>query len=145
MRAFDAAVIGKQDTGSVKILKKHGQPTPRGGPAGVGWGLASGVVVALFPAAALGMGLQVDWTGACAGLSAIAGHIATSLGRENILELGQLFDSSDASVVVAASADMVPQVVHVMGRAGPLECRSAALDQAALERAVRDAYREAGA
>jgi hypothetical protein len=43
--------------GKVKILEKHEQPTRKGGWRGAGIGLATGVAIALFPAAAIGGGL----------------------------------------------------------------------------------------
>ena len=50
--AYDAAVVERRDDGKVKIVKKHETPTRVGGVAGGGIGLATGLVVALFPAAA---------------------------------------------------------------------------------------------
>ncbi len=50
--AYDAAVIERKDNGKVKIVKKHETPTRVGGVAGGGVGLATGLVIALFPAAA---------------------------------------------------------------------------------------------
>src|SRR3954447_18541666 len=47
---FDAAVITKDEKGKVKIVKKHEQPTRHGAAKGLGWGLAAGAVVAVFPA-----------------------------------------------------------------------------------------------
>ena len=35
---FDAAIIAKHDDGKVKIVKKHEQPTRKGGWKGAGWG-----------------------------------------------------------------------------------------------------------
>ena len=55
--AYDAAVIERRDGGKTKIVKKHETPTRVGGVAGAGIGLATGVVVALFPFAAIGGGL----------------------------------------------------------------------------------------
>src|SRR5881396_3716711 len=55
--AYDAAVIERRDDGKVKILKKHETPTRVGGVLGGGIGLATGLVVALFPFAAIGGGL----------------------------------------------------------------------------------------
>ncbi len=51
---FDAAVVGKEADGKVKIHKKHEEPTRQGAWKGAGWGLATGLVVALFPAAVIG-------------------------------------------------------------------------------------------
>ena len=46
---FDAAVIAKDASGKVSIVKKHEQPTRHGAVVGLGWGLAAGVAAALFP------------------------------------------------------------------------------------------------
>ncbi len=47
--AYDAAVIARRDDGKVKITKKHETPTRVGGVLGGGVGLATGLVLALFP------------------------------------------------------------------------------------------------
>ena len=49
MDAYDAAVIHRRADGKVKITKKHETPTRVGGVLGGGAGLATGLVVALFP------------------------------------------------------------------------------------------------
>ena len=54
MDAYDAAVIHRRDDGKVKITRKHETPTRVGGVLGGGAGLATGLVVALFPFAAIG-------------------------------------------------------------------------------------------
>jgi uncharacterized membrane protein len=55
--AYDAAVIERKENGKVKIVKKHETPTRVGGVGGGTVGLATGLVIALFPAAAIGAGL----------------------------------------------------------------------------------------
>ena len=55
--AYDAAVIERDHKGKVKIVKKHETPTRVGGVLGGGVGLATGLVIVLFPAAAIGGGL----------------------------------------------------------------------------------------
>src|ERR1700745_548535 len=54
--AYDAAVVERRADGKVKITKKHETPTRVGGVLGGGAGLATGLVVALFPFAAIGGG-----------------------------------------------------------------------------------------
>src|SRR5437899_6336891 len=54
--AYDAAVVERRADGKVKITKKHETPTRAGGVLGAGAGLATGLVVALFPFAAIGGG-----------------------------------------------------------------------------------------
>ena len=61
--AYDAAVVERRDDGKVKIVKKHETPTRVGGVLGGGVGLATGLAIALFPAAAIGGGLLVGATG----------------------------------------------------------------------------------
>ena len=73
MDAYDAAVIARDDKGKVKITKKHETPTRVGGVLGGGIGLATGLVVALFPFAAIGGGLIALTTAGGAALGAVAG------------------------------------------------------------------------
>jgi len=61
--AYDAAVVERKADGKVKIVKKHETPTRVGGVLGGGVGLATGIVIALFPAAAIGGGLLAATTG----------------------------------------------------------------------------------
>src|SRR5216117_960002 len=77
--AYDAAVIERRDDGKVKIVKKHETPTRVGGVAGGGLGLATGLVIALFPAAAIGTGLLVGTTAGGALLGSLAGHAAAGM------------------------------------------------------------------
>src|SRR5207244_10830507 len=87
--AYDAAVIERRDDGKVKIAKKHETPTRVGGVLGGGVGLATGLVIALFPAAAIGGGLLLATTGGGAVLGALAGHAAAGLSRRDLKELGE--------------------------------------------------------
>ena len=57
--AYDAAVVERREDGKAKITKKHETPTRAGAGLGGGMGLATGLVVALFPFAAVGGGLLV--------------------------------------------------------------------------------------
>ncbi len=53
IETYDAAVIRKKDNGKVKIADKHEQPMHKGAWHGAEWGLAAGLGLALFPAAAI--------------------------------------------------------------------------------------------
>src|SRR5262249_54495500 len=77
--AYDAAVIEGRDEGRVKIVKKHETPTRVGGVLGGGVGLATGLVIVLFPAAAIGTGLLAGTTAGGAVLGAVAGHAAAGM------------------------------------------------------------------
>jgi uncharacterized membrane protein len=52
--AYDAAVIERRADGKVRITRQHETPTLAGGVLGGGVGLATGLVVVLFPFAAIG-------------------------------------------------------------------------------------------
>src|SRR4051794_4866840 len=78
--AYDAAVIVRREDGKVKITKKHETPTRVGGVLGGGVGLATGLVVVLFPFAAIGGGLLAATTGGGAILGAVAGHPPAGAG-----------------------------------------------------------------
>src|SRR3954454_7696792 len=80
--AYDAAVIERKDDGKVKIVKKHETPTRVAGVGGGALGLATGLVISFFRAAAIGGGLLLGTTGAGAALGAIAGHAAAGMSRK---------------------------------------------------------------
>src|SRR5215216_831520 len=68
---YDAAVLERR-SGKTRIVKKHETPTRVGGVLGGGMGLATGLVVALFPFAAVGGGLLAGTTAGGAILGAVA-------------------------------------------------------------------------
>ena len=90
---YDAAVVERRDDGKVKIVKKHETPTRVGGVLGGGIGLATGLVVALFPFAAVGGGLVAGTTAGGAILGAVAGHAAAGMSRHDLKELGEHLDA----------------------------------------------------
>src|SRR5271165_1886517 len=119
--AYDAAVIERKENGKVKIVKKHETPTRVGGVLGGGVGLATGLVIALFPAAAIGGGLLLATTGGGALLGSVAGHAAAGMSRGDLKELGESLDEGEAGLVVVAVADMGAKVRSAMKRARKVE------------------------
>ena len=132
--AYDAAVIERRDGGKTKIVKKHETPTRAGGVLGGGVGLASGLVVALFPFAAVGGGLLAGTTAGGALLGAVAGHAAAGMSRHDLKELGEHLDAGQAGLVVVAVADMGAKVEQAMQRATKLQQKQLEADTAELER-----------
>src|SRR3954462_10114571 len=132
--AYDAAVVERRADGKTKIVKKHETPTRAGGVLGGGFGLASGLVVALFPFAAIGGGLLAVTTGGGAILGAVAGHAAAGMSRHDLKELGEHLDAGQAGLVVVAVADMGAKVEAAMERATRLEQKQLQADIAELER-----------
>ena len=139
--AYDAAVVERRD-GKTKITKKHETPTRAGGVLGGGVGLATGLVVALFPFAAVGGGLLAGTAAGGAILGAVAGHAAAGMSRHDLKELGEHLDSGQAGLVVVAVSDMGAKVERAMKRAEKLQQKQLKADTEELERdaaAARDA------
>jgi uncharacterized membrane protein len=131
--AYDAAVIERDRKGKVKIVKKHETPTRVGGVLGGGVGLATGLVIVLFPAAAIGGGLLLGTTGAGALLGALAGHAAAGMSRGDLKDLGESLDEGEAGLVVVAVSDMEAKVRSAMKRAQKIEEKKLKADQKELE------------
>ena len=119
--AYDAAVIERKENGKVKIVKKHETPTRAGGWGGGAVGLATGLVIALFPAAAIGGGLLAATTGGGAALGALAGHAAAGMSRKDLKELGEHLDAGQAGLIVVGVSDMGAKVEAAMTKAEKVE------------------------
>ncbi|HEY2654453.1 MAG TPA: DUF1269 domain-containing protein [Solirubrobacteraceae bacterium] len=132
--AYDAAVIERRGDGKTKIVSKHETPTRVGGVLGGGVGLATGLVVALFPFAAIGGGLLAVTTGGGAILGAVAGHAAAGMSRHDLKELGETLDAGQAGLVVVAVSDMGAKVERAMQRAEKLQQKELKADTAEIER-----------
>jgi uncharacterized membrane protein len=131
--AYDAAVIERRADGKVKIAKKHETPTRVGGVLGAGIGLATGLVVVLFPFAALGGGLVAATTGGGAVLGALAGHAAAGMSRHDLKELGENLDAGQAGLVVVGVSDMGAKIEKSMKKAKKVETKELKADNAAIE------------
>jgi uncharacterized membrane protein len=132
--AYDAAVIERREGGKTKIVKKHETPTRVGGVLGGGVGLATGLVVALFPFAAVGGGLLAATAGGGAILGAVAGHAAAGMSRDDLKELGEHLDEGQAGLVVVAIADMGAKVERAMKRAAKVQAKELKADTGEIER-----------
>jgi len=137
--AYDAAVVERRADGKVKITKKHETPTRVGGVLGGGVGLATGLVVALFPFAAIGGGLLLVTTGGGAVLGAVAGHAAAGMSRKDLKELGEHLDAGQAGLVVVAVSDMEAKIEREMKKARKVETRELKADTAQIEADAKSA------
>jgi uncharacterized membrane protein len=131
--SYDAAVIERRTGGKVKITKKHETPTRVGGVLGGGVGLATGLVVALFPFAAIGGGLIALTTAGGAVLGAVAGHAAAGMSRHDLKELGEHLDAGQAGLVVVGVSDMGAKIERAMKKAKKLEAKELKADTADIE------------
>jgi uncharacterized membrane protein len=141
--AYDAAVVERREGGKTKIVKKHETPTRVGGVLGGGVGLATGLVVALFPFAAVGGGLLVGTTAGGAILGAVAGHAAAGMSRHDLKELGEHLDAGQAGLVVVAVSDMDAKVERALKRAEKVERKELKADVDELERDAASAKESA--
>jgi uncharacterized membrane protein len=139
--SYDAAVMERDHKGKVKIVKKHETPTRVGGVLGGGIGLATGLVIALFPAAAIGGGLLLGTTGAGALLGSLAGHAAAGMSRGDLKDLGESLDEGEAGMVVVAVSDMEAKVRTAMKRANKIEEKQLKADQKELEADAAEAQK----
>jgi uncharacterized membrane protein len=137
--AYDAAVIERKADGKVKIVKKHETPTRAGGVLGGGIGLATGLVVALFPFAAIGGGLLAATTGGGALLGAVAGHAAAGMSRDDLKELGEQLDAGQAGLVVVGVSDMQAKIEPAMKLAKKIDTKQLKADPGAIEADAKSA------
>jgi uncharacterized membrane protein len=131
--AYDAAIVERRADGKVKLGKKHETPTRVGGVLGAGVGLATGLVVVLFPFAAIGGGLLAATTGGGAILGAVAGHAAAGMSRGDLRDLGEQLDAGQAGLVVVGVADMGAKIEASMKKAKKIETKELKADTAQIE------------
>jgi len=137
--AYDAAVVERREDGKVRIAKKHETPTRVGGVLGGGVGLATGLVVALFPFAAIGGGLLAATTAGGAILGAVTGHAAAGMSRDDLKELGEELDNGQAGLVVVAVSDMGAKIEREMQRAEKIKSKELKADVEEIERDAKTA------
>jgi uncharacterized membrane protein len=137
--AYDAAVIQRREDNKVKIVRKHETPTRVGGVLGGGVGLATGLVVALFPFAALGGGLLAATTAGGAVLGALAGHATAGMSRHDLKELGEHLDTGQAGLVVVGMSDMGAKIEREMRRAEKVQKKQLKADVEDIERDAKSA------
>ena len=137
--SYDAAVIERRADGKVKITKKHETPTRVGGVLGGGVGLATGLVVALFPIAAIGGGLIALTTAGGAIVGAVAGHAAAGMSRHDLKELGEHLDAGQAGLVVVGVSDMGSKIERAMKKAKKVEAKELTADTAEIEADAKSA------
>ena len=90
-------------------MRRHDEPTRHGSATGLGWGLATGAVAALFPAVGI-LGALTVGGGAGAALGAVAGHASGAVSRDDFKALGEVLDQGDAGLVVVYPPEMADRV-----------------------------------
>ncbi|MGZ4692869.1 MAG: hypothetical protein ACXWA3_04515 [Acidimicrobiales bacterium] len=119
-------------------MRKHETPTRVGGVMGGGVGLATGLVIALFPAAAIGGGLLAVTGGGGALLGAVAGHAAAGMSRKDLKEAGEALDKGTAGLVVVGVSDMQSKIERAMAKAERVEAKQLKADAAEIEKDAKE-------
>ncbi len=136
--AFDAAVVVRDKDGKVSIPKRDDGAKHHGGRKGLAIGLAGGLVVALFPAVALG-GALLAGGAAGAGIGAIAGHVSKKASAEDLKTISETLDAGSAGIVVVVDPAEADDVEKLLSHATKVTRKEIAVDDAALENEVQDA------
>ena len=135
---FDASVISKDEKGKVHIVKKHEQPTRHGAAVGLGWGLAAGVAVALFPPAAIG----IAGAGAAgAGIGAVAGHASGGMSRGDLKDLGETLDAGQAGLIVVYETNLADQIAANIKAANRMVSRATEMEADQLAEDIKEAQK----
>ena len=127
---YDAAVVTKTEDGKVEILDKIEKPTEHGGWTGLAVGAAIGLI---FPPGILLGGLIG------AGAGALIGHLHGGMSRQDIKEVGELLDNSEAALIVVGEATIERAVTDATERAKRELKKEIRADAREMEKAVDEA------
>src|SRR5215207_2962773 len=127
---YDAAVVTKNGEGKVDIVDKIEKPTQHGGWAGMAVGAAMGLI---FPPGILVGGLLGAGTGA------LIGHLEGGMSREDIREVGEMLDNSEAALIVVGEATIERAVDDATERAKRELKKEVKADAREMEKAIDEA------
>ncbi|QNE34959.1 DUF1269 domain-containing protein [Leifsonia shinshuensis] len=136
--SFDAAVVNRDKEGKVTIPKRDDGNKHHGGRKGLAIGLAGGLVVALFPAVALGGALLVGG-GAGAGIGALAGHIKNKASADDLKEITETLNAGSSGIVVVAEPAEADEVAGLLTHATNVTRKELAVDEDKLDEEVSEA------
>lgn len=137
--SFDAAVVVRDKEGKVSIPKRDDKAKHHGGRKGLAIGLASGVVVALFPAVALGGALLVAG-GTGAGIGALAGHISNNSSADDLKTISETLNAGSAGIVVVVDPATADEVTALLTHATGVTKKEITVDDEKLDNEVQDAF-----
>jgi uncharacterized membrane protein len=124
---YDAAVVTKNEEGKVKIVDKIEKPTQHGGWAGLAVGAAIGLI---FPPSLLVSGL------AGAGAGALIGHLRGGMSRDDVKEIGEMLDESEAALIVVGEATIERAIEQETRRAKKSMKKQVEAEAKEMERAI---------
>ena len=137
--SFDAAVIYRDKEGKLSIPERADGAKHHGTRIGLGVGLASGLLVAIFPAVALGGALLVAG-GTGAGVGAVASHFSKKASRKDLEDIAELLEAGSAGVVVVVDPEESDEVQAILSHATKVTTKELAIDDDELNDDLSDAY-----
>lgn len=136
---FDAAVAGRQADDRFKILRAPARPARDQFFTGGQWGLAPGLVIALFPAAGVGTPLHTGAACALTVLDVLAGAVSDGMTRSELEDLGTELDSGGAALVVVTTAQCASELSPLIEDYGHAVSATSEIDMGALENDIHEA------
>lgn len=100
--------------------------------------LATGLVLAIFPAIALTGALVVGTTAAGAAIGAITGHLSKGVSRSDLREVARVLEEGEAGLVVIAGVDVAKRLEGAIVSADRVVRKEVMADRIDLQRALRD-------
>ncbi|MGO4593858.1 DUF1269 domain-containing protein [Leifsonia sp. 2TAF2] len=137
-QSFDAAVVVRDKEGNVSIPKRDNEAKSHGGRKGIAVGIAGGVVVALFPAVALG-GALLAGAGVGGGIGALAGHISNKSSAKELKKISETLHAGSAGIVVVVSPEQADTVQQQLTHATGVTRAELAVDEEKLDEEVKNA------
>ncbi len=138
--SFDAALVTRDTSGKVAISQRVRGGKHHGGRNGLAVGAAGGLVLALFPAVALGSALLVAG-GTGAGIGAIAGRIAKKSSTEDLKMLSETLQAGSAGIVLVTDGSEVDEMQELLTSATSVTRRELEFDEDALDEDTADSMR----
>lgn len=135
---YDIALVSRASDETIRVLRKHESAEGVQALEGAGIGLASGLVLAIFPAIALTGALAVGTTAAGAAIGAITGHVSKGVSRADLREVAQVLVEGEAGLIVVASAESEKYLEGAIVTADRQIRKEVQADRAALRQALQD-------
>ena len=133
---LDAVIIGHKASGEARFYSSHRDGGRPDADEPATWSLAAGLAAALYPSvfADAPRSLVVQR----AVLGAVAGEVARTLGRRDLMALGSHVDEAPAALIVVAKTQHENGVREALFHADSVLARSAAVDLDLIRRAAAD-------
>ncbi len=131
---LEAVMIGRKASGEARFYSSDGDGGRADADDRATWSLAAGLAAALLPSVAADAPRSLAVQRAVLGV--VAGEVARSLGRRNLMALGSHVDESPAALIVVANTEHEDGVREALGNASSVLARSAAVDLDLIRRAA---------